>query len=151
MDELGAMLAEIVASQLRPIIREVQFLKSAVSRMVKEGVVEERDAEKGYRIRIAEGENGPPALSYWVPHPEDAKTSVPLKKGQRVMLLCPGGDIRQACIIRTGYSNDLSSPNSDLEANVFADGGYRQVIKDGGLTITAEGQIQITASGGHLA
>jgi phage baseplate assembly protein gpV len=150
MADMGEMLAKIVGDAIQPVLRDVHMLKSAFSRMVKEGAVEEISAEEGYRIKLGEGEDGQPYLSGWVPHPEDGKQSTPLKKGQRVALLCPGGDIRQALIIRSGYSDEHPSPNQDMEANVFSDAGYTQTIKAGGMTVNASGQIEITAAGGHL-
>lgn len=139
MADMGDMLAKIVADAIQPILRDVHMLKSAFSRMVKEGAVEEIDAEKGYRIRLGEGADGQPYLSGWVPHPETGKTSVPLKKGQRVALLSPGGDIRQALLLRSGYSDEHASPNSNIEANVFEDAGVRAEVADGKLTVTIGG------------
>lgn len=139
MSDLGDELAKIMADTIQPMIRDVQMLKSAFSRMVKEGAVEEIDAEKGYRVKLGEGTDGAPYLSGWVPHPETGKTSVPLKKGQRVALLSPGGDIRQALLLRSGYSDAHASPNSNMEANVFEDAGVRAEVADGKLTMTIGG------------
>ena len=152
--EMGDMLAKIVGDAIGPILRDVHMLKNAFSRMVKEGSVEEIDAEKGYRIKLGEGDDGP-YLSGWVPHPETGKTSVPLKKGQRVALLAPGGDIRQALLLRSGYSDEHSSPNSDMEANVFEDAGVKVtvassslVIVIGGMTATFSGDGLVMTAGG---
>ena len=135
---MGEMLAKIVADAIQPVLRDVHMLKSAFSRMVKEGAVEEIDAEKGYRIKLGEGEDGP-YLSGWIPHNETGKTSVPLKKGQRVGLISPGGDIRQAMIVRSGYSDEHASPNADMEANVFEDAGVKVTVADGKLTAVIGG------------
>jgi hypothetical protein len=139
MADMGDMLAKIMADAIQPILRDVHMLKSAFSRMVKEGAVEQIDAEKGYRIKLGEGVDGEPYLSGWVPHPETGKTSVPLKKGQRVALLSPGGDIRQALLLRSGYSDEHASPNLNMEANVFEDAGVRAEVADGKLTVTIGG------------
>lgn len=137
--DLGDMLAKIVADAIQPVIRDVHMLKSAFSRVVKEGSVEEIDASKGYRVKLGEGTDGQPYLSGWLPFPEGSKTSVPLKKGQNVVLLSPGGDIRQALMLRGGYSDALPSPNDNMEANVFEDAGVRAVIADSKLTVTIGG------------
>jgi hypothetical protein len=136
---MGEMLAKIVADAIQPVLRDLHMLKSAFSRMVKEGAVEEIDAEKGYRAKLGEGTDGQPYLSGWMPFPESSKSSVPLKKGQPVVLLCPGGDVRQALMLRTGYSDALPSPNSDMEANVFEDAGVKVTIADGKLTAVIGG------------
>lgn len=137
--DMGAMLAKIVADAMQPVLRDVHMLKSAFSRMVKEGAVEEIDATKGYRAKLGEGTDGQPYLSGWMPFPESSKSSVPLKKGQPVVLLCPGGDIRQALMLRTGYSDALPSPNSDMEANVFEDAGVKVTVAAGKLTAVIGG------------
>jgi hypothetical protein len=136
--DMGEMLAKIVADAIQPVLRDVHMLKSAFSRMVKEGAVEEIDAEKGYRIKLGEGDDGP-YLSGWIPHNETGKTSVPLKKGQRVGLISPGGDIRQAMIVRSGYSDEHASPNADMEADVFEDAGVKVTVADGKLTTVIGG------------
>jgi len=137
--DMGDMLAKIVADAIQPVLRDVHFLKSAFSRMVKEGAVEEIDAANGYRVKLGEGTDGQPYLSGWLPFPEGNKTSIPLKKGQPVVLLSPGGDIRQALMLRGGYSDALPSPNSNMEANVFEDAGVRAEVVDGKLTVTIGG------------
>jgi hypothetical protein len=134
MSEIGEELGKIFIEVLGPVLRDLHMLKTAFSRMGKEGVVEEVDAEKGYRVKLDEGEDGQPYLSGWVPHPETAKSSVPLKKGMRVGLFCPGGDIRQAMIFRSGYSDAHPSPNQDMEANVFEDAGVKVTIANSTLT-----------------
>lgn len=114
---------------------DMQALKNAFGSMVKVGSVAEVDPARGYRLQLGvAGEK--PFLSPWYPHPEGSKTSVPLKMGQIVGVINPGGDPRQGVIVRGGYSDELPSPNSDMDANVFEDGGVRVEVKDGALTIT---------------
>lgn len=146
--DIGAMLAKHVADQLQPIIRDLHMLKTAYSRMVKVGPVEEIDAEKGYRIKLGEGEDGQPYLSPWLGHPETGKTSIPLKKGQIVGVVNPGGDPRQGFIIRNGYSDEHKSPNSDMEANVFEDAGIKLTIAGGALTVVAGGVTAVISGSG---
>lgn len=117
---------------------EIEELKSVVLNQFQIGPVEEIDAEKGYRLKLGEDDDGP-YLSPWIPHPEDGKSSVPLKKGQIVGVPKVGGDARQALMIRGGYSDDLPSPNSNMNANVFEDAGVRIELVDGALLITIDG------------
>jgi hypothetical protein len=124
----------MVADMLGPIIRDIHVLKNAFSSMALEGSIEEVDAEQGYRVKLGEGQDGQPFLSGWIPHPETAKSSVPLKKGMRVGLFCPGGDLRQAMIVRAGYSDEHPSPNQDMNANVFEDAGVKLTVADNKLT-----------------
>lgn len=121
---------------------DVQALKNAFGRTFRVGPVEDVHPEKGYRISYGEVD-GKPFLSPWIAHPETGKTSEPLKKGQIVGVLAVAGDPRQSLLIRGGYSDEHASPNTDMDANVFADGDVRITVKGG--------QITLAASGGHLA
>jgi hypothetical protein len=138
------MFADFIAMRL-----DVEMLKTAFGNSLKVGPVEVVDKAKGYRLRLG-GTDDEPFLSPWYPHPETGKTSVPLKKGQIVGVINPSGDPRQGVMFRGGYSDQHKSPNDDMEANVFSDGGLRAVVKGGGLKISADGEVEITASGGHL-
>jgi len=132
MKDLGSMLGKIVADALQPVIRDLHMLKSAYSRTIKEGFVEEGDAAKGYRINFGEDDKGK-YLSSWVPHPETGKTSMPLKNRQRVVAIAPGGDLSRALLVPAGYSDEFPSPNDDMEANVFEDAGVKATVRDGSL------------------
>lgn len=124
---------------------DVEVLKSAFGRLVKVGPVEVIDAQKGYRLKLGENADGSPYLSPWMPHPETGKSSVPLKKGQIVGVINPGGDPRQGILVRGGYSDENASPNDDMSANVFADAGVRLSIKDGVLHVEAGTHVIVSA------
>ncbi len=126
---------------------EIENLKSVIVEMIQVGPVHDINAEKGYRIKLGEDEEGNPYLSPWKPHPETSKTSVPLKVGQMVGTLNPSGDQRQGLLLPGGYSKDHEPPNTDMEANVFQDAGVRIQIKGGTLQIEAEQAIEITVGG----
>ncbi len=120
-----------------PIIEiksDLEMLKTLIGNSMKVGAVEEIDADKGYRLKLGETDDGP-FLSPWYPHPETGKTSIPLKIGQVVGVVNPAGDQRQGFLIRGGYSDEHSSPNSDMEANVFEDAGVRVSIAEGTLLV----------------
>lgn len=134
------MISEFVALRA-----DLEFLKSAFGNALKVGPVEVIDAEKGYRLKLG-GTDDDPFLSPFYPHPETGKTSVPLKKGQIVGVINPSGDPRQGVMFRGGYSDEHSSPNGDMEANVFEDAGVRVTVADGALVIVAGG-VTMTISG----
>ncbi|WP_325099672.1 baseplate assembly protein [Aquamicrobium zhengzhouense] len=126
---------------------DLEMLKTAFANSLKVGPVEMIDAQKGYRLRLG-GSDEKPFLSPWYPHPETGKTSVPLKKGQIVGVINPSGDPRQGILIRGGYSNEHSSPNTDMNANVFEDAGVRVTIADGALQVSvAAVTLTISSSG----
>ena len=118
------------------LIADVEHLKTAFGNALKVGPVEVIDADKGYRLKLGDGPDGP-FLSPWLPHPETGKTSIPLMKGQIVGVVNPSGDMRQGLVFRGGYSGEHKSPNSDMGANVFDDAGVRIEVADGALLITA--------------
>jgi phage baseplate assembly protein gpV len=132
-------------SDVAELRAEVEALRTLVANMVRVGPVEEIDAEKGYRLKLGQSADGEAYLSPWLPHPETGKTSVPLKKGQIVGLLAPTGDPQQGFMVRGGYSDEHSTPNADMEANVFEDAGVRVVIAGGKLTATV-GDATLTIS-----
>lgn len=128
---------------------DVAMLKTAFGNAIKVGPVAVIDADKGYRMQIG-GTDDQPFLSPWYPHPETGKTSVPLKVGQVVGMLNPGGDPRRGILMRGGYSNEHGSPNADMEANVFSDAGVTVTVAGGAMVISAGG-VTVTVSGAGLA
>ena len=117
---------------------DLEMLKTAFGNSLKVGPVEEIDADKGYRLKLGESDDGP-FLSPWYPHPETGKSSIPLKKGQIVGVMNPTGDPRQGIVVRGGYSDEHSSPNDNMQANVFEDAGVRIEVKSNQLIITIGG------------
>ncbi|MBP1852121.1 baseplate assembly protein [Rhizobium halophytocola] len=138
------MINEFVAMRL-----DLEMLKTAVGNSLKVGPVEQIDKDKGYRLRLG-GTDEDPYLSPWYPHPETGKTSVPLNKGQIVGVINPSGDPRQGLVFRGGYSDEHSSPNADMAANVFKDAGVTVTVADGALKIEAGG-VSLTVSGDGLS
>ena len=100
---------------------DIEMLKTAFGKSLKVGPVAAIDAEKGYRIKFGEDENGQPFLSPWYPHPESggaSSTWMPLSLGQIVGMMNPNGDPRQGLLIRGGFSDANQSPSNDLLASV---------------------------------
>ncbi|NMG39810.1 baseplate assembly protein [Chelativorans sp. ZYF759] len=135
-----------MASVVAEIKADVEMLKTAFGNSLKVGPVEEVDAQKGYRLKLGEGPDGP-YLSPWYPHPESGgatKSWAPLSKGQIVGVINPTGDPRQGILLRAGFSGQDGAPSSDLAENVLQFGGVTLSIKDGVLTI--HGDVQINGS-----
>ncbi len=125
---------------------DVEMLKTAFGNALKVGPVEDVDAEKGYRLKLGEGPDGP-FLSPWYPHPESGGatgTWAPLSKGQIVGVINPGGDPRQGVLIRGGFSGDNPPISQSLDENRFQFGGVTITIAGGKLTI--DGDVQINGS-----
>jgi phage baseplate assembly protein gpV len=128
---------------------DLEMMKTRFGQMIRIGPIEVIDPVKGYRIKLADGEDGP-FLSPWLPHPESGgQTSswVPLSKGQVVGILSPNGDLRQGVLLRSGFTDDNQPPSADLVANVFKAFGITVTMKDGKTTfecdVTIKGNVEI--------
>ncbi|WP_282046307.1 baseplate assembly protein [Roseibium album] len=133
------MLETFLAGQ----VIDLQMLKTRFGQMVKVGPVAAVDPEKGYRLNLGEGENGP-LLSPWLPHPESGGQSqswMPLSEGQVVAVISPNGDMRQGLLLRSGFTDANQPPSMDLLANVLKAFGITITMKDGVLTI--DGNIKV--------
>ncbi|MEP3049419.1 MAG: baseplate assembly protein [Roseibium sp.] len=123
---------------------DLEMLKTQFGNSMRVGPIEVIDPEKGYRIKLGDGEGGP-VLSPWYPHPESGgQTSswMPLSKGQVVGVLHPNGDARQGFMLRGGFTDQNTQPSQDLSANVLDGLGLRISMKDGLLTIEGDVRIQ---------
>ena len=133
---------------------DIEMLKTAFGNSLKVGPVEVVDPQKGYRLNLGDGPDGP-FLSPWYPHPESGgQTSswFPLVKGQIVGVMHPSGDMRQGVMFRAGFSGANKAPSQDLAANVLTALGITITMKDGLLTI--DGNIRVNGNvdidGGHV-
>lgn len=143
---------------IRDLLRmkiDIEMLKNAFGKSLKVGPVAVIDAQKGYRIKYEEDENGQPFLSPWYPHPEsggNSSTWMPLSVGQIVGMISPNGDPRQGLLIRGGFSDSNQPPSSDLLANVFKAFGVTATVKDGVVTIDGDFVVNgnVDFKGGHV-
>ncbi|MFI3903766.1 baseplate assembly protein [Ochrobactrum sp. S1502_03] len=134
---------------------DIEMLKTAFGKSLKVGPVAAIDAEKGYRIKFGEDENGQPFLSPWYPHPESggaSSTWMPLSLGQIVGMINPNGDPRQGLLIRGGFSDANQPPSNDLLASVFRAFGVNATVKDGKITIQGDFVVEgnVDFKGGHV-
>jgi phage baseplate assembly protein gpV len=133
---------------------DLEMLKTAFGNALKVGPVEVIDAEKGYRLKLGEGPDGP-FLSPWYPHPESGgatSTWMPLSKGQIVGVMNPNGDPRQGVMFRGGFSEGNPAPSQDLSANVLRAFGLTLTITDGKLVIEGDVLVRgnVDFSDGHV-
>lgn len=132
---------------------ELAELRRQFSNMIRPGVVEELDPQKGYRLSWGQDEQGQKILSPWYPHPEAGganKTWSPLTKGQVMTAINPGGDPRQGFLIQGGFTDQFKAPSQSLDETVReAHGGkMREVVtKDGHRTLTLAGNETMTVTG----
>lgn len=119
---------------------DMEAVKSALGEALIVGTVDQVDPERGYRINLGEGTEGP-MLSPWLPHPESGGQTaswVPLSEGQIVGLFSPSGDLRQGLLLRGGFGGENQPPSQDLQENVIEAFGVRITMRDGKLTIEGD-------------
>ena len=141
-------------SEFARLAADLQMLKTAVGNMLKVGPIEEIDAEKGYRLKLGTAPDGSPYLSPWYPHPEaggDAKSWVPLSKGQVVGVLNPSGDPRQGTLLRSGFSDKFPQPSTDLAENKFTYGNVAVRVLEDSFQVSVGGTVLTISSGGLSA
>lgn len=151
-DDVGAarLIQELVSQRI-----DLEMVRTAFGNSLKVGPVEEIDAEKGYRLKLGEDDEGKPFLSPWYPHPESGgqtQSWVPLSKGQVVGVLNPSGDQTQGILVRGGFNGENGPPSQDLVANFFKAFGITISMKDGVVTIEGDfivkGQVDLGDTGG---
>ncbi|MEJ8474457.1 baseplate assembly protein [Roseibium algae] len=123
---------------------DLEMLKTAFGNSLKVGPIEVVDPARGYRVKLADGPDGP-VLSPFYPHPESGGQSLswmPLSKGQIVGVVNPSGDGRQGVLLRGGFSGDASAPSQDLLANVLKTLGITITIKDGKLRLQGDLEVE---------
>jgi GpV Apex motif len=130
-------MSDPISDAFLALSSEIQSLRTQIAQSAMMAPVEVIDADKGYRLKLGENDDGSPVLSPYYPHPHSGKMSVPLKKGQVVGVIHPSGDPRRGFIVPGGYSDEHKSPNSDMNANVFEDAGVKISVADGALVISA--------------
>ncbi|MEP4032689.1 baseplate assembly protein [Roseibium polysiphoniae] len=122
---------------------DFEMLKTSMGNALRVGPIADVDPQKGYRIKLAEGDDGP-VLSPWYPHPESGgqtRSWVPLTKGQVVGVMHPHGDQRQGVMFRAGFSGQTQPPSEDLAANILKAFGITLTMKDG--KVTLEGDFEV--------
>jgi len=120
-----------------------------LNNMIRIGTIEEID-HKAFRVRVISGDN----LTDWVPwraaRAGKTKTWDPPTKGEQVVLLSPSGDMSQAIVLQSLYSDENPPPNAseNLWLKKFPDGTeirYDHAAKK--LHIDGAGELQIDVKG----
>lgn len=129
--------------QFEELLQAVADLKMRVSTMVQVGLISDMDAVNGYRLEFGDDGVGGTRKSPWLPHPEsggEASTWMPLSKGQIMAMIAPGGDPRQAFLVRAGFGGDNHPPSQDLGEVVLVErGDVRVSAASGRFTVKVGG------------
>ena len=137
------MISEIIAQRA-----DIEQLKTLFGRALRVGPVAVVDPERGFRIKLGDGPDGP-FLSPYYPHPESGgatSTWAPLSEGQIVGVINPGGDPRQGVLLRGGFSDQNPPPSQSLDENILEFGGVRITIdKAGAVTVDAATHVLVNA------
>ena len=131
-------------------VRErISRLEHRKDNAIIEGVVVQRDLQKGIRARIG-GTDAAPMLSPWIKPPDHSGTTAFLPPiGAKVMFLAPGGHIERAAFIPHGHSDDKPNPATNQDEVVLLNwGNVRIAALNGTLTITCGGSTYAFAASG---
>lgn len=133
-----SLIASLI-EQLEAAVDRVAAMETRLASMIAVGPVEERDKDKGIRLRIG-GTDDEPMLSPWIKPPDHSGvTSYLPDKGQQYMAIAAGGDHEQAGLIPLTHSKEKPNPAADEKDTVFYNrNGVRFSEKDGVVTIKAK-------------
>lgn len=129
----------------------VASLERRVNGGMLSGVVHQVDASLGL-VRLNLGDaTGDLYLSPWVPYAQiggQIRLHNPPSVGQQMMLMAPGGEIRQALALPLGFSDENPSPSDEDDAAVLTFGSLSIRLTGDGAVVTVGGvSLEITGSG----
>lgn len=114
-------IEEIVAR----LTMEVARLNRVISRQMRFGTVSAVDAAKGRaRMLLSDPDHGE-FLGPWRPWAEVAgatRSWTPPVKGQQMLVISPGGDLRQSLLLPATFSDSFERPSDRGDANRLAFG-----------------------------
>ncbi|EUB97303.1 baseplate assembly protein V [Rhizobium sp. CF080] len=105
--------------------RTLQRVQTRQNSMFREGVVTSVDAENYTAIVDAHGIESKPVP--WLQQAGEINEWTPPSKGQRVVLVSPGGDMGKAFILPGGFTDEVKQPH---------DKGAEKRVKIGGCVLT---------------
>ena len=135
-------------SQFERLARRVDDMERRMRGVFRQGVVAEVDPAAGtVRLNLGDGPQGP-YLSAPVPYAQTAgavKLHNPPSVGQQMMIMAPGGDMRQSLAMPFGFSDQNASPSGAGDQHVMTFGSVTVtmaqdslVIQVGSSTVTIE-------------
>jgi phage baseplate assembly protein V len=143
----------------RPLYSAAELLR-LIHNIIRLGTIAEVD-HSARKLRVKVGD----ITTAWLDWPTEMGRNFrrwrPLRKGQQVVLSCPGGDLAQAKVTGLIYSTALPGPsdNPDLDLVEFEDGARFQydsaahecIAETGGSRITMDrGRILLSSNGSTL-
>ncbi|MEQ1671343.1 MAG: hypothetical protein ABL893_10830 [Hyphomicrobium sp.] len=148
-----------MSSDFEDLLRRLPELERRVRNMVRYGAVEEVDPAKGvFRFKDDGGKPEHSLETDWIPWAEQGgqtKTWTPLKKGQRMVIFSPSGNIADAIGFPAQFSNANGAPSDKGDENVEVIGNTRITRTADQVTIESpkivlKGEVHLGDDGGQL-
>ena len=134
--------------------RDVADIERRLGCMALYGTIAEADYTTA-RVRVRSG----PILSNWLPfltsRAEGDVTWHPPEIGEQVLVLCPGGELNQGCVLGALYRAAAPAPADRVEVSttVWKDGAFERYDRDGHhyrLEVPAGGSITLAIGDSEL-
>ncbi|WP_366654435.1 phage baseplate assembly protein V [Fodinicurvata sp. EGI_FJ10296] len=134
----------------RPTLdRDLSEAERRIAGLVQYAVVTEASYDPP-RLRVSTG----PVTSNWIPFATaragQDRTWHPPEVGEQVVVICPGGDLNQGCVVGSLYRAAHPPPadSADIHRTEYADGTVVEHDRAQGLTrIAAKGRVRVEAEG----
>lgn len=146
-------------SEFEDLLRRIPELERRVRNMVRYGVVEDVDPDKGLvKMKDDGGGEGQTYTSDWRPWAEvggGIKTWRPPTKGQQVIMFSPSGNLADGIIFNAAFSDQNKQPSDKGDEIVETIGDTRITMRGDSVVIKAdkivlEGNIHLGGEGGQL-
>ncbi len=148
-----------MSAEFEDLLRRIVETERRVRNMVRYGVVDEVDAQKGvFKFKDDAGRDDQTLATDWVPwaeHGGQTKTWTPPAKGQRMVLFSPSGNVADAIGFPAQFSNANPQPSQNGAENVETIGNTtitrtadKVTIKSP--TIVLDGNVHLGGEGGQL-
>lgn len=144
------------AQMIVELSRRVATLENHLEHVFVSGKVCDVDHARGlYKMEYKAGQGGEPVKSAWIPRQEEAgtiNTHTPLKTGQPVHMLSPGGQIGTKSTLIPASHSDENPRHSNLGAvPSFEVGNARFAIQDGKIELTVGDEARVMIETGKIA
>lgn len=146
-------------SEFEDLLRRIPEIERRLRNMVRYGVIEDVDAEKGLAKMIDDGGGeGQSYTSDWRPWAEvggGIKTWRPPTKGQQVVMFSPSGNLADGIIFNAAFSDQNKQPSQKGDEIVETIGDTTVTIRGDSVNIKSakivlEGDVHLGGEGGQL-
>lgn len=148
-----------MSSDFEDLLRRVPEMHRMIRNIVRYGEVDDVDPVKGvFKLKDDGGSPEQTLQTDWIPWAEiggQTKTWTPPKKGQRMVIFSPSGNIADAIGFPAQFSNANTAPSDKGDENVEVIGNTRITLTANQVTIESpkivlKGEVHLGDEGGQL-